>query len=348
MPVTSKTVDAENLNASFQCFAKSPVVRVEKLAGDASSRHYYRLFTKSSEAFVLQVSESFQDVDSHPFICGQKILAGIGVPVPDVVEIKENLGWILLGDLGDLTLQQKPDAAFYYAAVDLLLHWSKDAHAHNQKLDARLRQKAPHFAWAFDVEKLSFEMQYTQEHLVEKLLGRREDFARMSFKNTKFLAERPRVYCHRDYHSRNLMLKDGHRLFVIDFQDARMGPCTYDLVSLLWDPYAGLSPTFRDELYNYWHEKAQVAQISGANDSALVEELERMKLQRLMKAAGSYASFLNLKGRSDYLPHIAPALAESALAIKKIKSMGKALPEDEEILTLIQAMQKEIPAILKK
>ena len=65
------------------------------------------------------------------------------------------------------------------------------------------------------------------------------------------LAAEPRVLCHRDYHSRNLMLHDG-QLYIIDFQDARMGPDTYDLVSLLRDSYVDLPEQTVDELIAYF------------------------------------------------------------------------------------------------
>ena len=99
---------------------------------------------------------------------------------------------------------------------------------------------------AFDVEKLSWELQFFLKHFVEGYRGAQvapasreallQEFATLA----EELSAEPRVLCHRDYHSRNLMLHEG-RLVVIDFQDARMGPDTYDLVSLLRDSYVDLT-----------------------------------------------------------------------------------------------------------
>lgn len=347
MPVMSKTVDAENLQSSFGYFHSRSIQKVDKLAGDASTRQYYRLHEMSTTSYVLQVSEPFLPNNPHPFLCAQKILQSIQIPVPEVLEVNAAQGWILLSDLGDVTLQQVPSLHLYRQAIDLLLRWSWKAHSNQQKIDVELRQKAPHFEWSFDLEKLQFEMAFTEEHLIKKFLGRTENFSQMTEHNSRFLADRPRVFCHRDYHSRNLMVHNN-KLYVIDFQDARMGPCTYDLVSLLWDPYIQLSNEWKKDLFFYWLSSAQNLKIPGADEESLKEELERMKIQRLMKAAGSYASFFNKKGRKDYLPYIVPALLETEASLHMLKTLGSFVSEDEKILTLIQELRSEIPAIIKQ
>ena len=106
---------------------------------------------------------------------------------------------------------------------------------------------------AFDVEKLGFELHFFRTHFVEGHRG----YALPAELSTALdeecaavigaLASEPRVLCHRDYHSRNLMVQHG-RLCVIDFQDARLGPDTYDLVSLLRDAYVDLTETEVDAL----------------------------------------------------------------------------------------------------
>ncbi len=346
MPLTGKTVDALELGRSLSFFKEKSISKVEKLAGDASSRLYYRVWTESKGTYILQVSESFSQESSHSFLCGQRILSSIGVPVPEVIQVNAAAGWILLSDLGDETLQLHPELAFYRSAIDLILQWSIDARSDQQKIDASLRQSAPHFKWSFDEEKLQFEMTFTQEHLLRKLLKRDDSFAEWASYNSKFLASRPRVFCHRDFHSRNLMVQK-QKLFVIDFQDARMGPCTYDLVSLLWDPYVQLSQQWKADLFEYWLKSAQKLKITGTLDPNFPEELERMKVQRLLKAAGSYASFFNVKGRTDYLPYILPALEESENSLRALDRMKKLHQDDEKILTLVQALRTEIPAILE-
>jgi aminoglycoside/choline kinase family phosphotransferase len=97
------------------------------------------------------------------------------------------------------------------------------------------------------------------------------------------LAAEPRVLCHRDYHSRNLMLHEGS-LYVIDFQDARMGPDTYDLVSLLRDSYVDIAERELDELIAYFQA------LKGSADAARFRRrFDLMAVQRNLKALGTFA-----------------------------------------------------------
>ena len=110
---------------------------------------------------------------------------------------------------------------------------------------------------AFDVEKLTWELQFFAKHFLEGYRGVDADAAARAALAGEFtaiaeeLAGEPRVLCHRDYHSRNLMLHEGS-LYIIDFQDARMGPDTYDLVSLLRDSYVDFTEPEVEELIAFF------------------------------------------------------------------------------------------------
>ena len=113
------------------------------------------------------------------------------------------------------------------------------------------------------------------------------------------LAAEPRVLCHRDYHSRNLML---HRqaLYIIDFQDARLGPDTYDLVSLLRDSYIDLPERSVDELIAYF--LALIGRAS--NETAFRERFDLMALQRNLKALGTFGFQTVSRGNTVYIQYI--------------------------------------------
>lgn len=347
----SKTFDVKMLGQAFSQLAqKLEGAAIEKLAGDASSRLYYRLTDRNQQHYVLQVSETFKTNEGHPFLVAREILEKIGIPVPALLGSSPSHGWILLEDLGDETLQQSPSLKLYKEAIDLIVEWAEKASPTNSALGADLVSRAPHFQWAFDFEKLNFEMGFTDEHLFKKYLKKPElNFLSLIEANSRWLAECPRVFCHRDFHSRNLMIQD-EKLYVIDFQDARMGPLSYDLVSLLWDPYVMLTETWRAELLEHWRMRSQAvvkkltAQKAGHD---FVVEMERMKLQRLLKAAGSYASFFNNKGRKDYLPYISPAIGEACGALEALKGGGHASPGEAKLLTLLRSMETEISDIIR-
>ncbi len=113
------------------------------------------------------------------------------------------------------------------------------------------------------------------------------------------LAAEPRVLCHRDYHSRNLMLHEG-RLYVIDFQDARMGPDTYDLVSLLRDSYVDLGEQVVNDLIAYFLALKGIP----AEESAFRTRFDIMALQRNLKALGTFGYQTTTRGNPVYIQYI--------------------------------------------
>src|SRR3954454_2601650 len=234
---------------------KSP--RVMPLTGDASDRRYFRVLLPDAETIVLSLHASAFEFDKLPFVNVARLLAKMPVPIPAVLGHADDLGVLALQDLGDVTLQAHlgaastaEHAALYRQAVALI--------AALQRRGAALA--SPEFlpyGIAFDVEKLSWELDFFTKHFLEAYRGvtlapdqrdaLREEFAVL----VRELAGEPRVLCHRDYHSRNLMLHEA-QLYIIDFQDARLGPDTYDLVSLLRDSYVDLPEQTVEELIAYF------------------------------------------------------------------------------------------------
>jgi aminoglycoside/choline kinase family phosphotransferase len=303
------TPESEPLCAVFpKFFKKNEKLVVKKLAGDASKREYFRV-SQNEKNFILQTDDAFsaETQSQHPFIAGQAILNAVGLPVPKIFATLPDSGWILMEDLGDLFLQKEPRDDLYKRALEHLgVLALKASREQVSAKDSRLA-KAPHWDWAFDEKKLGDEMQHTQTFLIEQycqLPG--SHFQKLLTPICQKLAARPRFFCHRDYHSRNLMVTP-EELFIIDFQDARMGPLSYDLVSLVWDPYVTLSSSQKNSYVKFW-KGLYPAKLLG---DALDEEIHLMKVQRLLKAAGSYASFVFKKNTREYLPYLEPALLEA-------------------------------------
>ena len=122
----------------------------------------------------------------------------------------------------------------------------------------------------------------------------------------QFLSQDSKWFVHRDYHSRNIMVKDD-RLALIDFQDARLGPASYDLVSLCFDSYVPLSMDFRKSVFD--KGVAEIAAQGGVEASASILTYFRpMLLQRQLKAIGSFGYLTKEKKRGDYLKYVTPAL----------------------------------------
>jgi aminoglycoside/choline kinase family phosphotransferase len=273
--------------------------RVVPLTGDASDRRYFRLIEPDGSTSVLALHAAPFSYDALPFVNVAALFREVPLPVPRILHHADDLGLLTLQDLGDVTLQAHLGAApaIEHAAV------YRQAVGHIELLQRRGQELASErylpYAIAFDVEKLTWELEFFVKHFCEAYRG--ADFApaaRAALRGewtpiVEELSSEPRVLCHRDYHSRNLMPHEG-RLYIIDFQDARMGPDTYDMVSLLRDSYVDLSEEVVDELIAYF------LALKGRNgfhdDPASAAGYERdfrrrfdlMALQRNLKALGTF------------------------------------------------------------
>lgn len=262
--------------------------RVVPLTGDASDRRYFRVLADDGPTFVVALHAGPIEYAALPFANVAELLQQIPLPIPVILGHSDALGVLALQDLGDVTLQAHlgaaspiEHAALYRQAVALI-----------ELLQRRGEELASDryvpYAIAFDVEKLTWELNFFVKHFVE---GYRdspfstEERTRLDFEFAEIvreLASEPRVLCHRDYHSRNLMLHDGS-LYIIDFQDARMGPDTYDLVSLLRDSYMDIPERQVEDLIAYF-----LALKGRQDDADFRRRFDLMALQRNLKALGTF------------------------------------------------------------
>jgi aminoglycoside/choline kinase family phosphotransferase len=279
--------------------------RVVPLTGDASDRRYFRILLPDAPTIVLALNSAPFDVTKLPFVNVATLMAKMPVPIPAVLGHADDLGILALQDLGDVTLQAHlgasspaQHAALYRQAVALI--------ATLQRRGAELASPdyLP-YGIAFDVEKLTWELDFFTKHFLEAYRGvlladdqraaLRAEFAVIVHE----LASEPKVLCHRDYHSRNLMLHES-QLYIIDFQDSRMGPDTYDLVSLLRDSYVDLPEQTVDELIAYF---LALKGVTGP-DPAFRSRFDVMALQRNLKALGTFGYQTTARRNPVYIQYI--------------------------------------------
>ena len=278
------------------------------LAGDASARRYARVI-HGNETFVLMIWDPFEDNAKYPFTSVQRHFNKHQVHVPDIVDSSPEKGLILLEDLGDLTLERKfwesqnQDNAipFYEQAIDELIKIHYAATEDKSNCTA--------FDIEFDQAKLLWEMNYGREHLLQEYCGLELSGSELNMLTQTFtkvceiLANEPKRISHRDYHSRNLMIKLGN-MRVIDFQDARMGPIQYDLVSLVHDSYVQLSSESINKILKYYqnHAEEQTGQKFAKDHFDYIFKIQMV--QRCFKACGSFASFYNTRQDTRYLKYL--------------------------------------------
>jgi aminoglycoside/choline kinase family phosphotransferase len=282
--------------------------RVVPLTGDASDRKYFRIIPANGPSIVVALHTASIDFASLPFANVASLFEQIPLPAPAIFGHSDELGIVALQDLGDVTLQAhlgaaspEEHAALYRQAVALieLLQRRGAALASASYLP---------YTIAFDAEKLTWELEFFLKHFVCGYRGvalqpaERTAFAVEWKRIVTELASEPRVLCHRDYHSRNLMLHHGS-LHIIDFQDARMGPDTYDLVSLLRDSYVDITDRDLDELIAYF---LALKQTDGTAPDA--EEFRRrfdlMAVQRNLKALGTFGYQTMTRRNTVYIQYM--------------------------------------------
>lgn len=300
----------------------------QPLAGDASTRRYVRARGPGGPVVVMRAPAP-EDVARFAAMTG--LMRSLGVDVPAILAAEGAMA--ALEDLGDTLLETilpaLDSAALekeYHAAVDRLVSLQLAA-------DAWRERSAGCFHLAFDREKLTFETEFAHEHFMRGYLG-------LALSDTElwrlrrawepviaYLAARTETLAHRDLHARNIMIHGARRVW-IDYQDARMGRRTYDLASLLYDPYAALAPEFIGRLADYYYARLSERMDPEWDREGFLEQLGRSAAQRLYKALGTYGYQTAARGAEWYVKSIPPAarhLARLAAGDPALKPIGAAL-----------------------
>jgi hypothetical protein len=304
-----------------------PHVRVVPLTGDASTRRYFRVVGPDGRSVVVALHETAFSYESLPFVNVARLLAEVPLPVPAILGHVDELGALVLEDLGDVTLQAHlgvvPPAAhdaLYRTAVDFL-----------ERLQRRGRElESPAYlpyTIAFDAARLTWELDFFVTHFVEAYRGVELSPAARAALGEEWaliageLAAETRVLCHRDYHSRNLMVHRGG-LYVIDFQDARLGPDTYDLASLLRDSYIDLAEDRVEALIA--HFLAGQGAAGGAPGPAgrrdpgeFRRRFDLMALQRNLKALGTFGFQATARRNPAYVQYVPRTLRHVTANIER-------------------------------
>jgi N-acetylmuramate 1-kinase len=299
---------------------------VVPLTGDASDRRYFRVIRPDGEpSIVLALHAGPIHFASLPFANVARLLRQMPLPVPTILGHSDPLGILAQDDLGDVTLQAHLGAATPTEHAALY----RQAVAFLEILQRRGAEIDPDgylpYGVAFDVEKLTWELEFFLKHFVEGYRGATLSASGRSALAEEFtaiaaeLAAEPRVLCHRDYHSRNLMLHAGS-LHIIDFQDARLGPDTYDLVSLLRDSYVDLEDREVDDLIAYFLALKGVA---GFASDQFRRRFDVMALQRNLKALGTFGFQTIARGNPVYLQYIPRTLRYARTNLDKYPQFGR-------------------------
>ncbi len=283
--------------------------QVTRLHGDASSRAYFRIRRRRARPIVLVVHPVPFTPETLPQLTVGTVFTRLGITIPTVLDQAGDLGVLAVEDLGDETLQDwlaasgEDPTPLYREAIKIIATLQQCG----KTLDLDT-ETGPPFDTAFDVTKLRWELAFFQSEFLGAHRRVILNSAAATALDREFqiiaeeLAAEPRVLCHRDFHSRNLMVRDG-RLVVIDFQDARMGPATYDLVSLLRDCYVDLDPTLVATMVT-----AFLTAVPAAHAPDFQQRFDLMSVQRHLKALGTFGHQITTADRPEFAPSLLRAL----------------------------------------
>ncbi len=274
------------------------VPSLEPVSGDASFRRYFR-YTSDKHRFIA-VDAPPEKENNDAFINVTHLLEAEGLMVPHIEYFSPDFGFFLLSDFGDNLLLDKLDETnantFYQSALQNLL----------------VLQQTPATSLPdYDKTLLLQEMELFREWYLQKYLAlelstqERELLSQIFTVLTESALQQPKVFVHRDYHARNLMLMENDMMGIIDYQDAVLGPITYDLVSLLRDCYIAWDPTQVESwALGFYQQLVKQNMIENIEENRFIKWFDLMGIQRHLKAIGIF-SRLNIRdGKPNYLQDI--------------------------------------------
>ena len=301
---------------------------------DASFRRYFRIQRGEAQASLVAMDAPPDKENCEPFVHVARLFAEAGVHVPKIHAQDLEQGFLLLSDLGSTTyldaLDEHNAGRLYEDALDALL-----------KIQ---RASRPGVLPDYDRELLEKELRLFPDWYIARQLQRELDAAQLQTLEKAFSTilgnnlGQARVFVHRDYHSRNLMVCEPCP-GILDFQDAVYGPITYDLVSLLRDAYiAWEEERVIDWAIRYW-EKARAGGLPVPGDFAdFYRDFEWMGAQRQLKVLGIFARLSFRDGKGGYLkdqPLVMSYLRRTCGRYRELAALGRLLealePQDKRV-----------------
>jgi hypothetical protein len=289
------------------------LAEAQPLAGDGSDRRFFRLPGEPNLVLLHHPQAPGREVtenDSY-FLIGRHLQAR-GVPVPEIYVYCREEGWMLLEDVGDLSLSTAVEGAksdteilaWYRQALEILVGqqlkgkqdfnpaWCFDTSGVTRPF--LLERECRYFVWAFLQGYLGLEVEETE--LIP-------DFERLL---AGCRPEESSFFLHRDFQSKNLFIQ-GERLRVLDFQGGRLGPLGYDLAALLIDPYVDLKSAWQEELLSLYQELLR--QHLPFDLGNFREHYEHLALCRNLQILGAFGFLTRVKGKSQFARYIPRAVA---------------------------------------
>jgi len=271
--------------------------KITPASSDASFRNYYRIQSSKSSKIVMDAPPDKEPLDS--FLDISKRLQDAEINVPQIFEVNKKLGFILMSDLGSVQYLEKLNSdtvyCLYTDALDTMHRMQTETDVQGLK--------------SFDSNELLLEMNLFSEWFLKKQLKLDFDNAKSVFINECFqsiiniIQNIPTRFVHRDFHSRNLMVTEKNNPGILDYQDALVGPITYDLASLLKDCYIKWNEDLIEKMVDSYYKRIRVA-YPQMNLEEFVFWFDVTALQRHLKAIGIFSRLFHRDEKKQFLSDI--------------------------------------------
>jgi aminoglycoside/choline kinase family phosphotransferase len=326
--------------------------RWQALHGDGSERSFYRVNSAPNSLVVVWSpldDESFPN-ENDSYVYMGRHLNSKGVPVPKIYAYGRSEGLILIEDLGSIHLQDAVRAAkgelekLYRQATDVLIHLQVHA---GEDLDTSHCFESSLYDQPFVIER---ELKYFHERFLVQALDLDVSWDQLEPEFSLLAARaagkgRALVFLHRDFQSRNLMLRDK-TIHLIDFQGARLGPPQYDLAALLLDPYVELPQSLQERLLT--EHVRQLSELAGISAEEFLEGYPHVALCRSLQILAAFAFLTRVKRRSHFAQYIVPAwqqlrrqLAQPACAGYQVLADLVQFQEDEYVAEVAARLERK-------
>ena len=303
---------------------------IADLSGDASFRNYYRVKKKNLSYVVMDCPPDKENLKL--FISVSEKLHNAKVNAPKLFDCDQENGFLVLSDLGDDLYSRKLDSETVYCL-------------YTDALEAIVKMQT-----SVDCSDLkSFDELYQGENdlFIDWFLGNHleinKDDRYVDPINTEFnklnvlLKEIPQTFVHRDFHSRNLLVTDTNNPGVIDYQDAVIGPVTYDLVSLLKDCYVTWDDGLIEDMLESFFTRIKSNNVNNISDFRYWFDMTG--LQRHIKAIGIFSRLNYRDNKDNYLRDIPRTYSYIEKTLKKYKDLTN-LDEIFSDLNLLEKISK--------
>ncbi len=312
-----------NIQNWLKSVLPSAIFEFEPASSDASFRRYFRVIQGQQTWIVMDAPPELEDTTS--FVQIATFLSSCGINVPTLFAQDKAQGFLLLADFGSTSylqqLNEHTSDSLYHTAIDSLIDIQL---CPSEKIDLPL----------YDSALLHKEMSLFPEWFLQKHMALpAPDFIETVFETLIASAlEQPQVIVHRDYHSRNLMICADGLPGIIDFQDAVIGPITYDLVSLLRDCYISWPQQRLNNWLGYYYDQAQKkGLLSHIEFDQFIRWFDLMGIQRHLKVLGIFCRLNYRDGKTNYMNDL-------PLTLHYVKQVCNRYPELDELSKFIDQL----------